>query len=157
MIPLIKTHPHTLLTILLMSKYKHIGNCYHKQFTNTVHHATHKTNISIHRETQNIHIFNITFTTSQVQEAIKQSKNYNSQGPDKLNIRHLKLIGSLGLAVLTSMFKIALNNIIPDTWKLANIVPIPKPIQDTEKGTSYRHISLPSELQRHWRRAFFLT
>ena len=27
-------------------------------------------------------------TTSQVQEAIKQSKNNNSQGSDKLNIRH---------------------------------------------------------------------
>ena len=32
------------------------------------------------------------------------------------------------LAFLTSMFKTALNkNIIPHTWKLANIVPIPKP------------------------------
>ena len=39
------------------------------------------------------------------------------------------------------MFKTALNNnIIPHTWKLANIVPIPKP--DTDKGTSYRPISI---------------
>ena len=37
------------------------------------------------------------------QEAIKQSKNNNSQGPDKLNIRHLKHIGPLGLAFLTSL------------------------------------------------------
>ena len=42
-----------------------------------------------------------------------------------------------------SMFKTALNkNIIPHTWKLANIVPIPKPNNDTDKGTSYRPISL---------------
>ena len=34
----------------------------------------------------------------------KQSKNNNSQGPE-LNIRHLKHIGPLGLAFLTSMFK----------------------------------------------------
>ena len=89
--------------------------------------------------------YNITLTTSQVQEAIKQSKNSNSQGPDKLNIRHLKHIGPLGLAFLTSMFKTALNkNIIPHTWKLANIVPIPKPNKDTDKGTSYRPISLLS-------------
>ena len=87
----------------------------------------------------------VTLTTSQVQDAIKQSKNNNSQGPDKLNIRHLKHIGSLGLSFLTSMFKTALkNNIIPHTWKLANIVPIPKPNKDTDKGTSYRHISLLS-------------
>ena len=89
------------------------------------------------------HIYNITITTSQVQEAIKQSKNNNSQGPDKLNIRHLKHIGPLGLAFLTSMFKTALNkNIIPHIWKLASIVSIPKPNKD--KGTSYRPISLLS-------------
>ena len=70
--------------------------------------------------------YTITLTTSQVHEAIKQSKNNNSQGPDKLNIRHLKHISPFGLAFLTSMFKTALNkNIIPHTWKLANIVPIP--------------------------------
>ena len=87
--------------------------------------------------------------TSQVQEAIKQSKNNNSQGPDKLNIRHLKHIGPLGLAFLTSMFKTALNkNIIPHTWKLANIVPIPKPNKDTDKGTSYRPISLLSVIAK---------
>ena len=64
---------------------------------------------SINRATHNIQGYNITLTTSQVQEAIKQSKNNNSQGPDKLNIRHLKHIGPLGLAFLTSMFKTALN------------------------------------------------
>ena len=49
-----------------------------------------------------------------LQEAITQSKNNNSQGPDKLNIRHLKHIDPLGLAFLTSMLKTALNtNIIP--------------------------------------------
>ena len=83
--------------------------------------------------------YNITLTVCPVQEAIKQSKNNNSQGPDKLNIRHLKHIGPLGLASLTSMFKTALNNnMIPHTWKLANIVPIPNPKKDTDKGTSYR-------------------
>ena len=49
-----------------------------------------------------------TLTTSQVQEAIKQSKNNNSQCPDKLNIRQLKHIGPLRLAFLT-MFKTDLN------------------------------------------------
>ena len=49
-----------------------------KQFTTTVKHAT---NIYINRATQTIQGHNITLTTTQVQEAIKQSKNYNSQGP----------------------------------------------------------------------------
>ena len=38
------------------------------------------------RTTPNIQGYNITLTTTQGQEAIKQSKNNNSQGPDKLNI-----------------------------------------------------------------------
>ena len=122
---------------------KHIANCFTKQLTNTVKYSTHKTNRSINRATHKIQVYNITLTTTQVQEAIKQSKNYNSQGTDKLNIRHLKHIGPLGLAFLTSMFKTALyNNKIPHIWKFTNIVPIPQPNKDIDKGTSYKHISV---------------
>ena len=47
------------------------------------------------------------------------------------------------------MFKTALNkNIIPHTWRLANIVPIPKPNKDTDEGTSYRPISLHSVIAK---------
>ena len=101
----------------------------------TTTHTKHIHNIHKHCQAHNTQGYNITLTTSRVQEAIKQSKNKNSQGPDKLNIRHLKHIGPLGLVFLTSMFKTALNkNIIPHTWKLANIVPIPKANKDTDKG-----------------------
>ena len=128
-----------------------------KQFINTVNHATHKPNRSIDRATQNIQGYNITLTTSQVHEAIKQRKNNNSQGPDKLNIRHLKHICPLGLVLFTSMFKTALNkNIIPHTWKLANIVPIPKPNKDTNKGTSYRPISLFSVIAKTLEKSLLL-
>ena len=45
------------------------------------------------------------------------------------------------------MFITALNkNIVPHTWKLANIVPIPKPNKD--KGTSYRRISILSVIAK---------
>ena len=57
---------------------KHMANCFTEQFTNTVNHATHKTNRSINRATHNIQGYNITLTT-QVQEIIKQSKNNNSK------------------------------------------------------------------------------
>ena len=56
--------------------------CFTKQFTNIV--KPHRTNRSIDRTTENIQGYNITLNTSQVQEAIKQSKNNDSQGPDKL-------------------------------------------------------------------------
>ena len=105
-----------------------IANCFTKQFTNTVKHGTHKTNILINRATHKIQGYNITLNTTQVQEAIKQRKNNNSQDPDNLNIRHIKHIGLLGLAFRASMLKTAHNtNIIPHIWKLAIIVSIPKP------------------------------
>ena len=102
----------------------------------TIHkHATHKTNKYIDRATQNIQGYNITPTTSQVIEAIKQRKNYNSQDLDKQNIRHLKLIGPLGLPFFTIILKTALNtNIIPHIWKLANIVPNPKTQERHRQG-----------------------
>ena len=119
---------------------------FHQTITNTVNHATHKTN----RATHNIQGYNSTLTTTQVQKAIQQSKNKNLHGPDKINIRHLKHIGPLGLAFLTSMLKTALNtNIIPHIWKLANIVPIPKPNNDIDNGTSYRPISIHSIIAKN--------
>ena len=105
--------------------------------------------IFINRKTHKIQGYNITLTTNQVQEAIKQSRNNNSQGPDKQNIRHLKHIDPLGLAFLTSMLKTVLNtNKIPHIWKLACIVPIPKPNKCIDKGTSYMPISLLSVIAK---------
>ena len=39
-------------------------------------------------------------------------------------------------------------NIIPHTWKLANIVPTPKPNKDTDKGPAYRTISFLSVIAK---------
>ena len=55
------------------------------------------------------------------------------------------------------MFKTAVNkNIIPHTWKLANIVPISKPNKDTDKGTSYRPISLLSVIAKTLEKSLLL-
>ena len=142
-----KAPPPTLNTSITFSNKTAITPtwCFTKQFTITVKYATNKTNRYINRATHKTQGYYITLTTTQVQEEMKQSKNNNLQGPDKLNIRHLKHIGPLGLAFFTSMLKTALNTIIiPHIWKLANIAPIPKPNKDIDKGTSYRSISLIS-------------
>ena len=62
-------HHHTLNTSITFNNKiattpKHIANCFTKQFTNTVKHATHKTNRHINRATHNIQGYNITLTTS---------------------------------------------------------------------------------------------
>ena len=41
------------------------------------------------------------------------------------------------------------------TWKLANILPIPKPNKDTNKGTSYRSISLTSVIAKTLEKSLF--
>ena len=68
---------------------------------------------------------------------------------------HLKHIGPLGLTFLTSMLKTALNTNIILIWKLANIVPIPKPNKDIDKDTSYRPISLLSVIARTLEKSLF--
>ena len=98
---------------------KHIANCFTKQFTH-INRATHK-----------IQGYNITLTTTQVQEAIKQSKNKNSQGPDKQNIRHIKHIGPLRLVFLTSIISISAPKSLvtlftPDPVQVHHLVRSPK-------------------------------
>ena len=84
---------------------------------------------------------NITLTTTHFHKAIEQIKNNNSEGPDKLNIRHLKHIYHLGFAFLTIIFETALNNnIISHIWKLAN--------KDIDKGTSYRPLFVISVIAK---------
>ena len=75
---------HTQLFHNIHQQNNNHTQIYCELFHQTIHkHATHKTNRSINRATQKIQGYNITLTTTQVQEAIKQSKNNYSQGPDK--------------------------------------------------------------------------
>ena len=69
-----------------------VANCFNQTIHKHCQTRNTQTNRYIDRATQNIQGYNITLTTTQVQEAIKQSKINKSQGPDKLNIRHIKHI-----------------------------------------------------------------
>ena len=92
----------------------------------TVRHATHKTIRSIDRSIPKIQGYNITLTTTQVQEAINLKGKYQLTKYSQTKHQALKHIGPLGLAFLTSMFKTALNNnIIPPIWKSDNIGTVP--------------------------------
>ena len=135
---------HTLNTSITFNNKIATTSTHCELFHQTsVKHATHKTNRHINRATHNIQGYTHTHYFSGPR--IKQSKNNNSQGP-QIKYQAPKNRPSR-IAFLTSMFKTALNkNIIPHTWKLANIVPIPKPNKDTD-NTSYRPISLLSVIQ----------
>ena len=50
---------------------------------------------------------------------------------------------------MTKLFNLSLNtNTIPQIWKRANIIPIPKPNKDKNLGPSYRPISLLSVIAK---------
>ena len=139
-----QTHNNTIsFSDKTATTHRHIANAFNKQFTNTIKHTTSRTNRVVDRNISKLNTTYIQLTKAQIQDAIKNSKNNNSIGPD--NIRHLKHLGVLGLNFLTQFYTLTL---IPQAWKLANIIPIPKPNKDNNIGTSYRPISLISTLAK---------
>ena len=124
---------------------KQKANQFTKQFTNITKHKTKTHYRKLHRKIESPPTTPIKITIAQTSAALKSTKNTNSTGPDGLNIRHLKHLGPKGLDYLTKILSISLNkNIIPQIWKLAKIIPIPKPNKDPHQGSSYRPISLLS-------------
>ena len=125
------------------------ATAFNKQFVNTVKHVTKNSNRKIDKHTKSLVTNPIHITSFQVSEAISNSSNNNSTGPDHINIRHLKHLGPLAFQYLTELLNLALNfNIIPQIWKLAKIIPIPKPSKDLCLGTSYRPISLLAPISK---------
>ena len=71
-------HAHSLedhTWYIQQSTSTHTKHFHNIQQQNSNHTQTHKTNRSINRATHKIQGYNITLTTTQVQKAIKQSKN----------------------------------------------------------------------------------
>ena len=122
---------------------------FNKQFVNVVKHTTKKSNRQIDKTTKALTTTPMQITNIQTYEAIKNTINKDSTGPDNLNIRHLKHLGPTAIQYLTDTLNLALStNCIPQIWKLAKIIPIPKPNKDPTLGTSYRPISLLSPIAK---------
>jgi hypothetical protein len=85
------------------------------------------------------------FTTALTTDVIRQSSNSTAAGPDGLTSLLLKHLGPHGLSYLTSLYNLSINTAnLPQIWKTANIIPIPKPGKSLHLSTSYRPISLLS-------------
>src|SRR6188768_254182 len=138
-----------MITYHLIIYQQDKSNEFNKQFVNVVKHSTKKSNRKIDKTTKALTTTPMQITNMQTFEAIKNTKNKNSVGPDNLNIRHLKHLGPIAIQYLTDTLNLALNtNTIPHIWKLAKIIPIPKPNKDPNLGKSYRPISLLSPIAK---------
>ena len=83
---------HTLGVQTLLTYY--LDDHANKQLTNTVKHKTRKTNIPINRRTHKLLTTTIIFTTTQVQEAIQQSKNISTLCMEQ-NTEHICIAGDM--------------------------------------------------------------
>ena len=92
---------------------------------------------------------NTNVTEEEVVQAIKESPPKKSSGPDNITSLHLKHLGKKAIKHLAKLFTISINtNVIPQIWKTAQIVPLPKPEKDKNLGKSYRPISLLSNIAK---------
>ena len=129
-----------------LSDHPSIATFFCRQFTSPVpRHQTIATR-QVRREITRLHPLTPQadpFTPELVAKAIKGGGNSSAKGPDGLTIRHLKHLGPGGIQYLTHLFNHSLNSAsIPDIWKQAHIIPIPKPDKPRNLSSSYRPISL---------------
>ena len=133
-----------------LTSNKAIANAFNHQFTHIAPHKTQHQNRTIDRRIKQLKPDpTFTLTEQEVQTAISNSTTNKSTGPDNINIQHLKHLGPIAITYLTSLFNLTLSqNNIPQIWKLAKIIPIPKPNKPANEGTSFRPISLLSPLAK---------
>jgi hypothetical protein len=130
------------------TKPQAIAKKFNTQFTSV---STHKQNPKSRRVMQNLKIkhnldpdFN-PFTEAATIDAIRIAKNLIATGPDGLTTLHMKQLGPRGISYLTKLFNLSLNHAnLPSVWKIAHIIPIPKPGKPLNLSSSYCPISLLS-------------
>ena len=88
--------------------------------------------------------YNIAFTFSELVDAIKISHD-TATGPDEIHYQMLKHLPENFLLNLLYIFNtIWTTGVFPESWRLATIIPIPKPGKDHAEPTNYRPIALTS-------------
>lgn len=76
-------------------------------------------------------------------------KTLIARGIDGISYPHLKHLGPFALDALTALYNRSVsNNCIPTRWKVASVIPILKPGKDPTSPSSYRPISLLSNVSK---------
>ena len=88
--------------------------------------------------------YNNPFNLLELIDAIQKS-NDTATGPDEVHYQMLKHLPNNALSTILHIFNdIWATGIFPESWRLATIIPIPKPGKDHEEPSNYRPIALTS-------------
>lgn len=85
------------------------------------------------------------FTLSELQCAIASCRQKSASGPDGITYNMLKNLGPTGTTILLDIYNnLWMQEIVPESWKFARIIPILKPAKTPLSLESFRPISLTS-------------
>ena len=116
---------------------------YEKQFLKTKKTEEKK---RINFKTNKEEIYNITITQKELNQAIENSKS-TTPGEDLVDMNMIKNSSESMKKYILDMYNHLLrNNLLPDNWRHAIVIPIPKPGKDPSCPVNYRPISLTSSL-----------
>lgn len=88
--------------------------------------------------------YNVPLTLEELKSSISQASD-SATGPDEIHYQLLKHLPETSLITLLSIFnKIWTTGDFPVSWKMATIIPIPKPNKELSNPTNYRPIALTS-------------
>ena len=92
----------------------------------------------------NTESYNSKFSLTELTDALSKA-NDSSPGPDDIHYQLLKHLPSSSLSILLEIYNSmwATGN-IPNSWKEATVIPIPKPDKDHTDPSNYRPIALTS-------------
>ena len=117
------------------------SNNYHTQFQKFQVNAEKE---HLDFDTDNSENYNVQFTIRELCDALKKSHD-TATGTDEVYYQLLKHLPRDSLMVLLDIFNdIWASGEIPECWKEATVIPIPKPGRDSKNPSNYRPISLTS-------------
>ena len=100
--------------------------------------------IKVNFKSANTEEYNNPFNFDELLDAIKQSHD-SATGPDEIHYQMLKHLPESSLQALLDIFNhIWTTGDFPEDWRLATVIPIPKPGKDHAEPTNYRPIALTS-------------
>ena len=88
--------------------------------------------------------YNNHFNLLELKDAIQKSHD-TATGPDEIHYQMLKHLPENALSTLLHIFNdIRTTGVFPDSWRLATVIPLPKPGKDHAEPTNYRPKALTS-------------